>query len=129
MSVVYCPRTHEYFQHAKYPLQAMLATGVRVALGTDSRASNPDLSLLNEMRCVARLHSVAPAEILRMGTLSGAEALGLNGQVGSISPGKQANLFALSCGADEPAESVLRDQEAPIHVWLGGEPVPLKSML
>jgi cytosine/adenosine deaminase-related metal-dependent hydrolase len=42
MSVVYCPRTHEFFQHNDYPLREMLAAGVRVALGTDSRASNPD---------------------------------------------------------------------------------------
>ena len=43
MSVVFCPRTHAYFAHERYPLARMLARGVNVALGTDSRASNPDL--------------------------------------------------------------------------------------
>ena len=50
MSVVYCPRTHAYFDHDPYPLERMLASGVRVAVGTDSRASNPDLNLLSELR-------------------------------------------------------------------------------
>ena len=53
MSVVFCPRTHAFFAHEGYPLAAMLARGVNVALGTDSRASNPDLSLLAEMRFCA----------------------------------------------------------------------------
>ena len=54
MAVVYCPRTHAWFGHARYPLEKLLAAGAIVALGTDSRASSPDLSLLAEMRHVAR---------------------------------------------------------------------------
>ena len=54
MSLVFCPRTHAYFGHAPYPLERAVSAGARVALGTDSRASNPDLSLLEEMRFVAR---------------------------------------------------------------------------
>ena len=54
MSLVYCPRTHAYFEHPPYPLAKHLKLGVRVALGTDSRASNPDLDLLAEMRHVAQ---------------------------------------------------------------------------
>ena len=50
MAVVYCPRTHAYFGHPPYPLEKLLAAGAVVALGTDSRASNPDLNLLAEMR-------------------------------------------------------------------------------
>ena len=53
MSLVYCPRTHAYFGHAPYPLARAISAGARVALGTDSRASNPDLSLLEELRYVA----------------------------------------------------------------------------
>lgn len=49
-TVVYCPRTHAYFGHEPHPYLAMLADGVNVALGTDSLASNPDLSILNECR-------------------------------------------------------------------------------
>jgi cytosine/adenosine deaminase-related metal-dependent hydrolase len=95
MSVVYCPRTHRYFGHAPYPLAQMLETGVRVALGTDSRASNPDLDLWQEMRTVAREHAdVSPAAVLELGTIHGARALGLESRLGSVEPGKAAR-FAL----------------------------------
>lgn len=49
-TVVYCPRTHAYFGHEQHPYLQMLSDGVTVALGTDSLASNPDLSILNECR-------------------------------------------------------------------------------
>ncbi len=123
MSVVYCPRTHEYFQHAEYPLKEMLAAGVRVALGTDSRASNPDLCLLSEMRCVARRHGLSPTEIIHMGTLSGAEALGWQSRIGSITPGKSADLIAVPCDAADPAEAVLHHEGPPTQVWLCGQKI------
>jgi aminodeoxyfutalosine deaminase len=93
MSVVYCPRTHEYFGHKSYPLARMLAAKVRVAVGTDSLATNPDLSLFSELKTICRNHrDVSPDAILRMGTLSGAEALGIERDFGSITPGKLARL-------------------------------------
>ena len=98
MSVVYCPRTHAYFGHERYPLEALLAAGVRVALGTDSRASNPDLDLLKEARFVsAAFPAIDPAEVLRMATLSAAEALGLDAAFGSLAPGKRAALAVCRC--------------------------------
>jgi cytosine/adenosine deaminase-related metal-dependent hydrolase len=101
MSVVHCPRTHAYFRHPPFPVTRLLASGVRVALGTDSRASNPDLNLLAEIRQVARLFpTLDPEIVLRMGTLNGAEALGRAKLVGSISPGKLANLVAVRLPAD-----------------------------
>src|SRR5439155_17983395 len=51
-SVVYCPRTHAAFGHPRHPFREFLARDVRVALGTDSLASNPDLDLLAEARFV-----------------------------------------------------------------------------
>ena len=51
-SIVYCPRTHAAFGHPPHPFRDFLARGVRVALGTDSLASNPDLDLLAEARFV-----------------------------------------------------------------------------
>lgn len=98
MSVVYCPRTHEYFKHVPYPLVSMLEAGVHVALGTDSRGSTPDLSLLKEMQLVHKLHPEIPAEqILKLGTRRGAEALGVYDGLGSITPGKQAQLACVAC--------------------------------
>ncbi len=88
MSLVYCPRTHAYFFHRAYPLAKALATGVRVSVGTDSRASNPDLDLLAEMRFLAKTHpTVVSHEILWMGTLSGAEALGASAILGALHRG------------------------------------------
>jgi len=105
MSVVYCPRTHDYFARGSYPLARMLATGVNVALGTDSRASNPDLSVFEEMRFAAARHAaVDPATILRMGTLDGAHALGIADRSGTIEPGKPANLAIVALSDQRPAD-------------------------
>jgi cytosine/adenosine deaminase-related metal-dependent hydrolase len=96
LAVVYCPRTHHYFGHRRYPLPELLSAGATVALGTDGRGSNPDLSLLAEMRHVARAHSEVPmSEVIRLGTLSGAKALGCDAYVGSLQARKFANLVAV----------------------------------
>jgi cytosine/adenosine deaminase-related metal-dependent hydrolase len=92
-TVVYCPRTHAFFGHPRHPFRELLARGVRLALGTDSLASNPDLDLLAEARFLRRLHPDLPgAALLRMATLAGAEALGWAGETGSLEPGKSADL-------------------------------------
>jgi cytosine/adenosine deaminase-related metal-dependent hydrolase len=125
MSVVYCPRTHEYFRNTPYPLQTMLAAGVRIALGTDSRASNPDLDLLAELRHISNtMPGVMPEQLVRMATLSGAEALGLAGETGSLSQGKRADIIALPCDADSsnPYHCLL-SSERPRRVWLAGREV------
>jgi cytosine/adenosine deaminase-related metal-dependent hydrolase len=92
MSVVYCPRTHAYFSHRPYPLAKLLGASVPVALGTDSRASNPDLSLFEEMRFLASRDDVAREKILELGTLGGARALGRAVEMGTLEPGKSADL-------------------------------------
>jgi cytosine/adenosine deaminase-related metal-dependent hydrolase len=97
MTVVYCPRSHAYFGHTAYPLRKMLDFGVRITLGTDSLASTPDLSLVNEMRFAINLHPNVLAEtIFRMGTVEGAEFLGLPEQ-GKLLPGSPAK-FAFFTG-------------------------------
>lgn len=128
MSLVYCPRTHAYFAHPRFPLAALLAGGVRMALGTDSRASNPDLNMLAEMRHAARSHpDVAPDAILRMATLGAAEALGIADRCGSIAPGRRADLIAVPLAVgDQPLrqlEWLLFDQDGPPVRRIGaGEP-------
>ncbi len=93
MSTVYCPRTHAYFGHARHPLAKLLALGANVAVGTDSRASNPDLNLWEELRFVAeRFPELAPRTVLELGTWRGARALGIEGRAGSLEPHKLANL-------------------------------------
>ena len=96
MSLIYCPRTYSHFNDTSYPLSAMLEQGVLVALGTDSRATNPDLSLLAEMQHVGQAHpTIAPDLIVQMGTRHGARALGLENVCGSIEPGKRADLVTI----------------------------------
>jgi aminodeoxyfutalosine deaminase len=130
MSLVYCPRTHAYFGHPPYPLAESLAAGARVAIGTDSRASNPDLSVLAEMRYIARTHpNIAADAILQMGTLSGAQALGREQDCGSVTPGKLANLAAVplaldATDKDNPAEllsAILSTSSGPLDVWYRGK--------
>ncbi|GHT18312.1 chlorohydrolase [Planctomycetales bacterium] len=90
MTVVYCPRSHAYFGHSPYPLRKMLDFGVRVTLGTDSLASVPDLSLVNELRFAMAQHPNVPSgTIFRMGTSEGAEFLGFP-ELGKLQPGSPA---------------------------------------
>ncbi|HEY2882996.1 MAG TPA: amidohydrolase family protein, partial [Pirellulales bacterium] len=105
MAVVYCPRTHAYFQHDPYPLAKMIAAGVNVAIGTDSRASNPDLSVLADMRFAANQHRlVPPATLLRMITANAAKALGRDDEIGTLTPGKLANLAILQLPRHDAAD-------------------------
>jgi cytosine/adenosine deaminase-related metal-dependent hydrolase len=116
MSVVYCPRTHRYFDHDRYPLDKLLAAGVNVALGTDGRSSNPDLSVLSELRFVARHFPNIPAlDLLKCATRNGATSLGRESEIGTLSEGKLAN-FAVVQLPDrqtlDPA-SLLLDSDMP----------------
>lgn len=105
MSVVYCPRTHAYFGHARHPLPGLLAAGANVALGTDSRASNPDLNLLEEMRRLRReFGELSSATVLELGTLRGAEGLGQASSCGSLEPGKFANLAVVPLPDNDAAD-------------------------
>jgi len=77
MTLVYCPRTHASFRHAPHPWRRAVELGVNVALGTDSRASNPDLSLFSELQFLASRHPSLPhVELLRHGASNGRRALG-----------------------------------------------------
>ncbi|HEV7223473.1 MAG TPA: amidohydrolase family protein [Pirellulales bacterium] len=131
MSVVYCPRTHAFFRHSRHPLPRLLAAGANVAIGTDSRASNPDLSVLEELRLIAReFPELRPAAILELGTLRGAQALGQADRAGSLAPGKLANL-AIVALADRDAvdpHELLFDSALPVvkticrgRAWQGVE--------
>ena len=114
-TLVYCPRTHSAFGHPPYPLAAFLAAGHRVALGTDSLASNPDLDVLAEARHVRAIHPAIPGEtILRLATRNGAAAMGADRRTGSLTPGKQADLTVIRV-ADTEADpwTLLLDEALP----------------
>ena len=117
MTVVYCSRSHHWFAHDAYPLEKMLAADVAVALGTDGRGSAPDLSLLAELRFVARQHpNIGLDRILRMGTILGAQALGWQSQIGTLEPGKQADLAIVGLPDRDAADphKLLFDSTEPV---------------
>jgi cytosine/adenosine deaminase-related metal-dependent hydrolase len=125
MSLVYCPRTHAYFRHGRYPLAEALAAGVNVALGTDSRASSPDLSLLEDLRAAYFLHpDVPPRDILRLGTAAAAKALGLDGVTGDLRPGLRADFVVVPLpdrDAADPYELLFESDADVAGVCLRGE--------
>lgn len=127
MSVVYCPRTHSYFNHQPYPLEKMLNAGVNVCLGTDSRASSPDLDLLAEIRHVARLFpALDPQLIMQLGTIQGAKALGKSCSIGSIDVGKEANLTVVplpSHNTTNPYQLLFDYHEPAAQTWFRGKKI------
>jgi aminodeoxyfutalosine deaminase len=101
--VVLCPRSNAYLDEGPAPVAALEAAGTRLALGTDSSASNLDLDLLDEARAVRQLAPALAAErVVRMVTADGADALGMGGTVGSLAVGYQADLAIFRCAADAP---------------------------
>lgn len=115
MSLVYCPRTHAYFGHAPYHSIADLQRrGVNVCLGTDSRASNPDLSLWNELKYVARrFPELSGAAILTLGTTAGAKALGMDSACGQLLPGMRADYCLAkvpNAASTDPYDSLWSDE-------------------
>ncbi|MRD73770.1 TRZ/ATZ family hydrolase [Rhodocyclus tenuis] len=102
-SVAHCPTSNLKLASGIAPVTEMLAAGVNVALGTDGAASNNRLDMFQEMRLAALLakgiSGIAEAlpahQALRMATLNGAKALGLDANTGSLVPGKAADICAL----------------------------------
>ena len=102
-SVVHCPESNLKLASGFCPVDALLRAGVPLGLGTDGAASNNDLDLLGEARTAAllakgvsgRADALPAAQALEMATLGGAQALGLADEIGSLEPGKQADLIAL----------------------------------
>jgi aminodeoxyfutalosine deaminase len=92
LTLVYCPRTHAAFEHPPHPWRHLVEIGGSVALGTDGRSSNPDLSLWNELQFLAAMHPDVPhTSLLKLATVNGARALGLTRTHGTLTPGKWAN--------------------------------------
>ncbi|MEW6428194.1 MAG: amidohydrolase family protein [Thermodesulfobacteriota bacterium] len=105
-----CPVSNRTLGVGEAPVQAMLAAGILPGLGTDSLASNPQLSLWNELREVQNLApAIDPATIIAMGTLGGARALGLENDYGTIEPGKAASLISVRLDGATGAESMLAE--------------------
>lgn len=104
VSVVHCPRSHDYFRHQEFPHDELARAGVNLCLGTDSLATvrkypmrDLKLNLFLELRAFAtRYPGVPPRRLLDMVTLNAARALGMAGRVGEFKRGAFADLIALS---------------------------------
>lgn len=94
--VCVCPGSNRFLRTGRAPVQAFLDAGILPALGTDSLASNPTLSVWREMQMLCEDHpETDPAAIFAMATRGGAEALGIGERFGTLEPGRQANLLAV----------------------------------
>ncbi len=105
-SVVHCPESNLKLASGFCPAEKLRKAGVNLAIGTDGCASNNDLDMFGEMRTAALLAKAVSndasafdaAFALRAATLHGAKAIGLGERVGSIEPGKEADLVAVRLG-------------------------------
>lgn len=106
-----CPNANLFIENRLPNYQYFLDTNAKVTIGTDSLTSNWQLSVLEEMKTIARFQSYVPfTTILRWATINGAEALGFEDNLGSIEVGKRPGLLLLNLGADEKlrADTVVR---------------------
>lgn len=102
-TLVTCPRSNEYTGAGRPPVGAFYQSGVRVAIGTDSLASTPDLNLFEELRTLRQIAPEVPASaLLDSATRQGAHALGLGDVCGAIAPGRAAALLAVRIPPAEP---------------------------
>lgn len=136
VSCVHCPESNLKLASGFSPVEAMRRAGVNVALGTDGCASNNDLDMFGEMRTAALLAkgvaqdaaALDAASALRMATLDGARALHLDADIGSIEPGKFADLTAVRLDDLETqplyhpiSHLVYATGRHQVHwVWIGG---------
>lgn len=145
VSVVHCPESNLKLASGFCPVQALLKDKVNVALGTDGAASNNNLDMLEEMRIAALLAKGAsqdatavPAHTaLRMATLNGAKALGIEARTGSLTAGKAADIAAIDLSAIssqpvyDPVSQIVytatRDQVS--DVWVNGRHLLAKHQL
>jgi cytosine/adenosine deaminase-related metal-dependent hydrolase len=96
VTLVTCPRSNMHTGAGAPPLDAFYASGVRVAVGTDSLASVPDLNVFAELTAMRALAPSVPAAVLLdSATRQGALALGFESEYGSLEPGKRARLLAV----------------------------------
>lgn len=136
-SIVHCPESNLKLASGFCPVERLWQAGVNVAIGTDGAASNNDLDLLGETRTAALLAkavagsatALSAHSALRMATLNGARALGLEPQTGSLELGKLADVvaFDLSGLAQQPIYDPVSqliyasDRNCVKHLWVGGK--------
>lgn len=107
--ISHCPESNLKLASGFCPVQTLTTAGINVALGTDGAASNNDLDMFSEMRTAAMLakavakdaSAISAEQALRMATINGAKALGLEQEIGSLEAGKAADIIAVDLSALE----------------------------
>ena len=143
--VVHCPQSNLKLASGFCPVDKLVENNINVALGTDSAASNNNLDMLNEMQTAALLakgvsanaESLPAIQALRMATINGAKALGIDNETGSLEAGKSADITAIDMKriGTEPvynpvSQIVYASQSADISdVWIAGKQVLKKRQL
>jgi 5-methylthioadenosine/S-adenosylhomocysteine deaminase len=131
--VAHCPRSNALLGCGIAPLAALVAAGAKVAIATDSPASTPSFDVFDELRAAVmtararerRPDALLSAQALELATLGGARVLGLEREVGSLAPGKRADLTVLSL-----ADSSFLPWEDPVAaIVLGGSPERIVATL
>ncbi len=126
VGVAHCPRSNGFLGCGVAPVDELLAAGVAVSIATDSPASTPSFDVFEEIRCAivgARARAGRPdampaAQALELATLGGARVLGLADRIGSLVPGKQADLTVISLDGS-PFDPV---EDPAVAAVLGGSP-------
>ncbi len=137
--VVHCPESNLKLASGFCEVKRLLDAGINVALGTDGAASNNDLDLFGELRTAALLAKAVAGDAgavpahtaLHLATLGGARALGLDDRIGSLEPGKAADLIALDLSQLEslplhnPVSQIVYSGSAQrvTHSWINGKAV------
>ena len=118
LHVVHSPRSHAYFGHSRFPFERLRSLGFNICLGTDSLASNKDLSLFAEMRAFQRSEpAVSPREVLEMVTGNAALALGKPQALGRIHANRFADLIAIPCSETADVFEEILAFEQPVD-WM-----------
>jgi len=122
-SVIHCPRSHDYFGHSPFQFHKLLELGFNICLGTDSLASNDDLSLFAEMRAFQKkFPNVRPEDILKMVTVNSAHSLHQENSLGKVRSGFVADLIAVPCERSTSAFEEILGFDQPVS-WsmVGGQ--------
>ncbi len=122
-SVVFCPRSHHYFYHTDHPVVQLIESGINVAIGTDSLASNWSLSPLDELKFLTRTQPcIRPETLFDMVTCNGPKALGLT-QVGRLEKDWQADIIAVKIANDgrSAIEQILDSSSKNLLTVVGGQ--------
>ena len=116
--VVHSPRSHGYFAHNRFPFHKLRALGLNICLGTDSLASNENLSLFAEMRAFQRSEPrMSPDKILEMVTVNAALALHQENALGRIRPGFRADLISIPCSGSANLFQEIVGFDGPVN-WM-----------